>query len=150
MINFRNDSRIILTLDTGGTNMVFGAMQRGEFIVEPLVLDAHADNLEKCLDRRTTEVLRRLRNIRIYLLQLRQNIQNNVGQTERNVRDEKRPKSENTADIEYCTDENEKQHHRHTGYDFGIHHRNIGHGGEYGFAESLFHFINSYRRNRSQ
>lgn len=49
MINFRNDSRIILTLDTGGTNMVFGAMQRGEFIVEPLVLDAHADNLEKCL-----------------------------------------------------------------------------------------------------
>lgn len=49
MINYRNDSRIILTLDTGGTNMVFGAMQRGEFILEPLILDAHADNLEKCL-----------------------------------------------------------------------------------------------------
>lgn len=49
MINYRNDSRIILTLDTGGTNMVFGAMQRGEFILEPMVLEANADNLEKCL-----------------------------------------------------------------------------------------------------
>ena len=38
MINYSTDPRIILTLDTGGTNMVFGAMQRGEFIVEPLTL----------------------------------------------------------------------------------------------------------------
>ena len=29
--------------------MVFGAMQRGEFIVEPLVLPAHADDLDLCL-----------------------------------------------------------------------------------------------------
>jgi hypothetical protein len=31
MINYNTDPRIILTLDTGGTNMVFGAMQRGVF-----------------------------------------------------------------------------------------------------------------------
>ena len=49
MINHNTDQRIILTLDTGGTNMVFGAMQRGEFIVEPLVLPAHADDLDLCL-----------------------------------------------------------------------------------------------------
>ena len=49
MINYTTDPRIILTLDTGGTNMVFGAMQRGEFIVEPLTLPAYADDLDKCL-----------------------------------------------------------------------------------------------------
>lgn len=49
MINYSTDPRIILTLDTGGTNMVFGAMQRGEFIVKPLTLPAHADNLDLCL-----------------------------------------------------------------------------------------------------
>ena len=49
MINYSTDPRIILTLDTGGTNMVFGAMQKGEFIVEPLTLPAHADNLDLCL-----------------------------------------------------------------------------------------------------
>ena len=49
MISYTTDPRIILTLDTGGTNMVFGAMQRGEFIVEPLTLPAYADDLDKCL-----------------------------------------------------------------------------------------------------
>ena len=49
MINYNTDPRIILTLDTGGTNMVFGAMQRGEFIVEPLTLPAHADDLDLCM-----------------------------------------------------------------------------------------------------
>jgi hypothetical protein len=34
MINYNTDPRIILTLDTGGTNMVFGAMQRGVFAEE--------------------------------------------------------------------------------------------------------------------
>ena len=49
MISYTTDPRIILTLDTGGTNMVFGAMQRGEFIVEPLTLPAYADDIDKCL-----------------------------------------------------------------------------------------------------
>ena len=49
MIDYRTDQRIILTHDTGGTNMVFGAMQRGEFIVEPLTLPAHADDLDLCM-----------------------------------------------------------------------------------------------------
>lgn len=49
MANFRNDSRIVLTLDAGGSTMVFGAMRSGEFIVDPIVLPSHADDLDKCL-----------------------------------------------------------------------------------------------------
>lgn len=49
MTNFRNDSRIVMTLDAGGTNMVFGAMQYGEFIVDPITLPANAHDLDLCL-----------------------------------------------------------------------------------------------------
>ena len=49
MANIHTDSRIVMTLDAGGTNMVFGAMQKGEFIVEPLTLPAYADDLDLCL-----------------------------------------------------------------------------------------------------
>ncbi|MBQ8839471.1 MAG: ROK family protein [Bacteroidales bacterium] len=53
MVNFRNDSRIVLTLDAAGSTMVFGAMQGGEFIVDPLTRPSHADNLELCLNTMT-------------------------------------------------------------------------------------------------
>ena len=33
MADFKKDSRIVLTLDAGGTNMVFGAMRGGEIVV---------------------------------------------------------------------------------------------------------------------
>jgi predicted NBD/HSP70 family sugar kinase len=49
MANFRNDSRIVLTLDAGGTNMFFGAMQYGEFIVEPIKRPSNAHDLDLCL-----------------------------------------------------------------------------------------------------
>ncbi len=49
MANFKTDSRIVLTLDAGGTNMVFGAMRGGEFITEPITLPANASNLDLCL-----------------------------------------------------------------------------------------------------
>lgn len=47
MYNF--DKRIVATLDAGGTNLVFGAMQSCEFIVDPITLPSNADNLERCL-----------------------------------------------------------------------------------------------------
>ena len=50
MANFLTDSRIVLTLDAGGTNMVFGAMQGGRFIVDPITLPSNANNLDLCLD----------------------------------------------------------------------------------------------------
>ena len=43
------DARIVLTLDAGGTNFVFAAVQGGQEIVEPLSLPAHGDDLEACL-----------------------------------------------------------------------------------------------------
>ena len=49
MANFRTDSRIVMTLDASSVTMVFGAMQSGEFIIEPITLDANAHDLELCL-----------------------------------------------------------------------------------------------------
>ncbi len=49
MSNFKTDSRIVLTLDAGGTNMVFSAMRGGEYIVEPITLPSNANNLDLCL-----------------------------------------------------------------------------------------------------
>lgn len=43
------DNRIVITLDAGGTNLVFGAMKGCEFIVEPVSIPSRADNLDLCL-----------------------------------------------------------------------------------------------------
>jgi glucokinase len=43
------DTRIVLTLDAGGTKFVFAAVQGGREIVEPLSLPAHGDDLDACL-----------------------------------------------------------------------------------------------------
>ncbi|WP_439183580.1 ROK family protein [Carboxylicivirga taeanensis] len=43
------DNRVVLTLDAGGTNFVFNAMQGGKTLVEPIKKSAHGDNLELCL-----------------------------------------------------------------------------------------------------
>ena len=49
MANFRTDSRIVMTLDANSAVMVFGAMKGGEFIVEPITLDANSHDLDLCL-----------------------------------------------------------------------------------------------------
>ena len=49
MSDIRNDSRIVLTLDAGGTNLVFGAMKGGEYYGETLTLPSNANNLDLCL-----------------------------------------------------------------------------------------------------
>ena len=41
---------IVVTLDAGGTNFVFGAIQNYQFIVKPVTKPSHADVLEKCLE----------------------------------------------------------------------------------------------------
>lgn len=48
-MNPNTDCRIILTLDAGGTNFVFSAIQANIAIVEPVQLPAEAHNLEKCI-----------------------------------------------------------------------------------------------------
>lgn len=45
-----NDKRVVLTLDAGGTNFVFGAMQGGKEMVIPKTFPSNAHNLDKCLN----------------------------------------------------------------------------------------------------
>ena len=49
IMNYGSDARIVLTLDAGGTNMVFSAIQANEEIIEPVTVPTAADNLERCL-----------------------------------------------------------------------------------------------------
>ncbi len=50
MSTIKNDKRIVLTLDAGGTNMVFAAMKGGEYVGEPLSLASNASELDACLN----------------------------------------------------------------------------------------------------
>lgn len=60
---YRNDKRIVMTLDAGGTNFVFSAIRGGEELVDPITLPAASGNLEMCLGNLVkgfTEVFNRL------------------------------------------------------------------------------------------
>jgi len=49
MTNTNTDPRIVLTLDAGGTNLVFSAIQSNNEIVKPITYPTNAHNLDKCL-----------------------------------------------------------------------------------------------------
>lgn len=46
---YNNDPRIVMTLDAGGTNFVFSAVQAEKEIVEPIILSAKGETLEMVL-----------------------------------------------------------------------------------------------------
>lgn len=46
---YRSDNRIVITLDAGGTNFVFGAMCGYEFIIPPITYPSNAHDLDLCL-----------------------------------------------------------------------------------------------------
>ena len=46
---YKNDNRIVATLDAGGTNFVFGAIKAGEFIIDPVSVPAQSHDLDLCL-----------------------------------------------------------------------------------------------------
>jgi glucokinase len=48
-MTYKNDIRTVMTLDAGGTNLVFNAVQSELEILEPIVLPAKADSLEGVL-----------------------------------------------------------------------------------------------------
>lgn len=48
-INIWNDKRIVLTLDAGGTNFIFSAIQNGEELVQPIRKPSNSDKLDLCL-----------------------------------------------------------------------------------------------------
>jgi len=49
-MTYEKDARVVLTLDAGGTNLVFSAMQGGKEVVAPITLPAKGDDLPACLD----------------------------------------------------------------------------------------------------
>ncbi len=50
-MKYSKDNRIVLTLDVGGTNLVFSAIRANEEIVEPVRLPSETKNLSICLER---------------------------------------------------------------------------------------------------
>lgn len=46
---YQNDKRIVLTLDAGGTNFVFSAIQGGEEVVKPFSKPSYTNDLNQCL-----------------------------------------------------------------------------------------------------
>ena len=48
-MDYRQDKRVVMTLDAGGTNSVFTAIQSTDQILDEIILPTNADNLEACL-----------------------------------------------------------------------------------------------------
>lgn len=48
-MNLEHEKRIVMTLDAGGTNFVFSAIQGNVEIVPPVTFPSHADHLDNCL-----------------------------------------------------------------------------------------------------
>ena len=51
---YSNDNRIVMTLDAGGTNLVFSAIRGGDEIVTPITLPSCACSQEQCLGQLAT------------------------------------------------------------------------------------------------
>lgn len=47
---YTHDNRIVITLDAGGTNFVFGAMRGCRYISDPVTYPSNAHDLQLCLD----------------------------------------------------------------------------------------------------
>jgi glucokinase len=63
-MTYKNDIRTVMTLDAGGTNLVFNAVQAEQEILEPIVMPAKAENLEAVL----TTIIKGFRQVENYLL----------------------------------------------------------------------------------
>lgn len=48
-MNYNSDKRTVMTLDAGGTNLVFTAMQGNEQVVDEITLPTNGDNLDRCM-----------------------------------------------------------------------------------------------------
>jgi glucokinase len=62
-MKFVNDKRIVMTLDAGGTNFVFSAVQSNKEIVTPITLPSNAYDLTACLNTIITGFTRVKQNL---------------------------------------------------------------------------------------
>ncbi|MFZ4521740.1 MAG: ROK family protein [Bacteroidales bacterium] len=63
-MSYKNDNRTVMTLDAGGTNLVFNAVQAEQEILEPIVMSAKAENLEGVL----TTIIKGFRQVEFNLV----------------------------------------------------------------------------------
>src|SRR3954464_2550771 len=49
MHTFTHDSRVVMTLDAGGTNFRFSAMRGGKPVTSTVAMPSNGDNLDRCL-----------------------------------------------------------------------------------------------------
>ena len=54
MGKYKNDKRVVLTLDAGGNSLRFNAMKGEEFILDTITLPSNANNLDLCLETMVT------------------------------------------------------------------------------------------------
>ena len=54
MGKYKNDARVVLTLDAGGNSLRFNAMKGEEFILDTITLPSNANNLDLCLETMVT------------------------------------------------------------------------------------------------
>lgn len=54
MGKYKNDNRVVLTLDAGGNSLRFNAMRGEEFILDTITLPSNANNLDLCLETMVT------------------------------------------------------------------------------------------------
>ena len=54
MGKYKNDNRVVLTLDAGGNSLRFNAMKGEEFLLETITLPSNANNLDLCLETMVT------------------------------------------------------------------------------------------------
>lgn len=50
-MEYKNDKRIVMTLDAGGTNFEFSAMHQGNEIIEPVKMNSCTTDINKCLSQ---------------------------------------------------------------------------------------------------
>ena len=100
------------------------------------------DDLGERLERRAAEVERGLDQILVHLLELRHDVQNDIGEIERDMRDEKRPEAEHRVGLQNRPREREQQRQRNTGYDIRVCHGDVRHGHD-GRAEPALHAVDA-------
>ena len=49
MPNYSQDKRVVMTLDAGGTNFRFSALQANRPVTQGIAMPSGADNLDRCL-----------------------------------------------------------------------------------------------------
>ena len=91
--------------------------------------DRRQFHLAERLKRRAAEVHCCLGEMLVHLSDLRHDRKDHIRQIERDMRDQHRTESQALRRTELCRNKYKQQHHRDTGNDIGIHHRDIRHGG---------------------